>query len=104
MSGPRGPRWRPQTLKIRAYFALISSAIFSTSTGSSRMVLIELSGGRPALALTFRLAGYWPLRLTRNAWPSPDMIQANISRAALGLGAALNTAIGLAIRGVPSTG
>ena len=34
------------------------------------------------------------------------MIQANIRRAALGLGAgaALNTAIGLAISGVPSTG
>src|SRR5438046_4238592 len=91
------------TLKIRAYLALISSAIFSTSAGSSRKVLIEASGGRPALALTCWLAGYWPLRVTMNCWPSADMIQANISRPALGLGADLNTAMGLEICGVPST-
>ena len=39
------------TLKIRVYFALISSAIFSTSAGSSRKVLIEDKAGRPTLAL-----------------------------------------------------
>ena len=39
---------RPHTLKIRAYFALISSASFSTSTGSSLKVLIATAAaGRP---------------------------------------------------------
>ena len=37
-------------MKYLAYLALISSAVFSTSTGSSRSVLIDDSDGRPALA------------------------------------------------------
>src|SRR5262249_20940087 len=94
----------PHTLKYRAYWALIWSACFSTSAGSSRHVLICDRAGRPAFALARLLAGYWPLRSTMNCWPSGDMIQLTSSRAAFGLGADLKMAIGLLICGVPSTG
>src|SRR5262245_23543704 len=92
------------TLKIAVYLALISSAWARIAAGSSFMILMSPSGRRPALGLASACGTYWPLMSTSVCWPALEHIQLWNSRAALGLGAALNTALGLLISGAPSIG
>src|SRR2546423_10200566 len=97
----RGP---DHTLKMAVYLALIASAWVRIAAGSSFMNLMSASGRRPGLGLAWRCGTYRALRSTSACWPSREHIQFWNSRAAFGLGAALKTALGLLMRGAPSTG
>src|SRR5258707_548658 len=96
---------QPSGAATAQQIALVEKAMMRVViSGSTKVGSVNRATKLPSVALTSLLAGYWPLRSTMNAWPSADMIQPNSSRAALGLGADLNTAMGLEICGVPSTG
>src|SRR5262245_39488301 len=96
--------WIGHSLKISAYRLLISSALFSTPSGSSLISLISDSLRMPGLSTVWRWAEYWQASSTISCCASRECIQFWNRRAAFGLGAALNTALGLAASGVPSSG
>src|SRR4051794_5978044 len=92
------------TPNIFAYRALISSALFSTPRGSPLGVLISLSALLPGFCWTSACTEWVRAKSTSNCWDSREFSQFWKRRAALGFGAALNSALGPVIRGVPSVG
>src|SRR6476619_2974331 len=92
------------TPNIFAYRALISSAHFSTPRGSPLSVLISLSALLPGFCWTSACTEWVRAKSTSSCWDSREFSQFWKRRAALGFGAALNSALGPVIRGAPSVG